>query len=537
MVKTAVLRRQARYRGDAFVHERTQGEPIAFGGEGDDAIIEDMDRLMKLYIDVQQAGFDGTEHRPFAGDGAIFYHGGAGSEGRTLFQQIERNEQSDADAIGLNVSRTLRGIRQIYRFGHEGFLEPIFSKHKVSVAEVRSMADVRGDGAEYDKKRLKCRGAILKEFKQKPRERNADNLAQLVGSYRDHASSLALHRFTANGVRLDDHIRLHQLMMRVVGRLTDFTLMWERDRAYLFFGLVWRHTQTQGLGEPILRLRAPENKNKEFVLDLPPGFRRNGDAAALPLWRENWGMAGPNWSSNGRRRAIDYLSDMPEEHQSWMTRYFLDHARAHEMDVAHAAEMKRKREAGENMPKTASEPPRGNRNPRAQIRNDFAHQNVLAVGGNNAPVSFVKNERRSFTYLVNAVRSLFGYDRKMKNAVSQAVTELLEREGLLIEWTFERDRLKQARITPKVEVHLDMMRREDVDGAPFALPRTSARFTSMAQALFTSAKFGHGESNLVDGKRRGTGNFGYPVGWEEQVSPSLPTGFVARQAISHSESA
>ena len=63
-------------------------------------------------------------------------------------------------------------------------------------------------------------------------------------------------------------------------------------------------------------------------------------------------------------------------------------------------------------------------NPTANIRNNLAHLDMLQ-GGAPAP---------RLTHWVNQTRSLMAYDRKLKNAVSKSVIELMAREGIELRW-------------------------------------------------------------------------------------------------------
>ena len=86
-----------------------------------------------------------------------------------------------------------------------------------------------------------------------------------------------------------------------------------------------------------------------------------------------------------------------------------------------------------------------------QVRNDFAHFNML-------------NPRRSrgatidLTAQVNAARRLMAYDRKLKNALTQSVIELAEREGLHLNWQMPQSSgehvLVDARVRAKQAPHL-----------------------------------------------------------------------------------
>ncbi len=64
------------------------------------------------------------------------------------------------------------------------------------------------------------------------------------------------------------------------------------------------------------------------------------------------------------------------------------------------------------------------------IRNNLAHFNALR-----------KNELINFTELINKVRRLMRYDRKMKNAVSRAIIELMERHNLILDFHMSNHQL------------------------------------------------------------------------------------------------
>ncbi len=89
-----------------------------------------------------------------------------------------------------------------------------------------------------------------------------------------------------------------------------------------------------------------------------------------------------------------------------------------------------------------------------QIRNDFAHLNILAAG--NQPVNL--------TLEINRVRKLMAYDRKLKNAVSKSIIELLQREGLEIIWQMNsadgNHDLENARISSRTIEHIKKASKE-----------------------------------------------------------------------------
>ncbi len=78
-----------------------------------------------------------------------------------------------------------------------------------------------------------------------------------------------------------------------------------------------------------------------------------------------------------------------------------------------------------------------------KIRNTLAHFNMLR-----------KTEPLDLTRLVTDTRALMAYDRKLKNAVSVSIKELLEREGLDLSWRMENHKLEKAQIKSRQATHL-----------------------------------------------------------------------------------
>ena len=65
-----------------------------------------------------------------------------------------------------------------------------------------------------------------------------------------------------------------------------------------------------------------------------------------------------------------------------------------------------------------------------EIRNSLAHFRA-----------FQRGYSPDFTQIVNDVRDLMAYDRKLKNAVSKSIIDLLEKHGFLLNWTSASDHL------------------------------------------------------------------------------------------------
>ena len=101
------------------------------------------------------------------------------------------------------------------------------------------------------------------------------------------------------------------------------------------------------------------------------------------------------------------------------------------------------------------------------VRRDLLHFNMLQRG---------EKEPFDLTVAVNETRRLMAYDRKLKNAVSRSIIELLAREGLDLNWEMRDHRLSGAALKSRQAVHLgDRTITEDLHGAAFV---------AMAGALF-----------------------------------------------------
>ena len=79
-------------------------------------------------------------------------------------------------------------------------------------------------------------------------------------------------------------------------------------------------------------------------------------------------------------------------------------------------------------------------------RDDIAHFNILAEGAKDLNI----------TDQINAARKMMAYDRKMKNAVSKSIKDLMEREGVLLTWKTEEKghNLKISKVHAKEIYHL-----------------------------------------------------------------------------------
>ncbi|ETD01877.1 type VI-A CRISPR-associated RNA-guided ribonuclease Cas13a [Rhodobacter capsulatus] len=147
----------------------------------------------------------------------------------TTARPAEDDPEGDgASEPELRVARTLRGLRQIARYNHMAVLSDLFAKHKVRDEEVARLAEIEDETQEKSQivaaqelrtdlhdKVMKCHPKTIS-----PEERQ---------SYAAAIKTIEEHRFLVGRVYLGDHLRLHRLMMDVIGRLIDYAGAYERD--------------------------------------------------------------------------------------------------------------------------------------------------------------------------------------------------------------------------------------------------------------------------------------------------------------------
>lgn len=463
------------------------------------AVPRTLDKLMALYIRVHSAGFAGNEHMvggdPVASGGWEVLYKGSG-----LF---EPKDGPQGEARQTSFPGTRRGIRHMLRFGSLTVLKGIFERHRVTSAEINDVQ--KWSDATVKKKfdqRHKLHAEIIRMDKTKADEHG---LRALCAQYKEVAVETTLYNFQVNAIRLTEFARLHQLLMRIVGRLADFTLTWERDRIYLFLGMLADQI-TAGGGtlqliqkETRLGLKLSDKQIEALQKQTIPNdsrfakLREDVAVGFLSLWRDGWGFdMNAFWL---------FMELLDEKNREIFKRYFVG-TDANQRDLDNNAQRKQKGQMVRRL---------DNSRGKTQIRNDFAHYNVL------------RKPTANLTYWVNAVRGLLAYDRKLKNAVIPAITDILRDDDLTITWTFAEDRLTHALVEPAIETHLDMLRNPKLRQAcGFSLPQASVRYTSMVQALFSHGLGGHRTLVGMGRAAKHTGQLTYPASLLQRDGNGIP---------------
>ena len=377
---------------------------------GSSAQVEAAGRAFDLHIDMHDAKFEGGRRV----DGAV--------ELKSLFENpaVFARVCPEQPASGAEEDRgryvPWRGLREILRFGALAPLMRIFARRPIKAEAVDALetAETKNENGESPiAARQKRREELhAKWVEKKKRFSDGDRKA-----YRKALAETAAHRRRAAHVRLDNHARLHRLLVRALGRLVDYAGLWERDLYFTTLALIAR------LG-----------KRPRDVFD-DKGLKR---------LREG--------------RIVDALRRLPD-------------------DGAVRGRLEKRFGAGFLDARRGA----------VGVRNDLAHFNMLRDGAT-----------LDLTAAVNDARRLMAYDRKLKNAVSRSVIEMLRREGLDLSWEMKDHRLAGATVAPRQATHLGGGKiRENLHGD---------EFVAMAAALFDGQPRSPDGDDVVSGGGAPAGN-------------------------------
>ena len=336
-------------------------------------------RIFGLYLDMHDTKFEGSAG--LVGAKAL----------KGLFESEKAFSQACPGQPGQDAGRYVpwRGLREILRFGCLRPLMPIFQEHAVGCGEVDKLAEWENvsDGDSRIVKRQKEREELHEKWVKKKLS-DQDKTA-----YGKALADVVRHRHLAAHVRLNNHARLHSLLMGVLGRLVDYAGLWERDLYFTTLALVWRgHKKPDDVfhGTGLDRLKDGR------IVDALRKLKRSQD--------------------NDVKTMVGQLERLFGED-------FLDG------------------KCGE-----------------ASVRNNLMHFNMLQG----------RNPVLNLTETVNDTRRLMAYDRKLKNAVSQSIKEMLAREGLDLTWEMRGHRLECAKIKVRQAIHLkDKNIKENLHGDQF----------------------------------------------------------------------
>ena len=76
----------------------------------------------------------------------------------------------------------------------------------------------------------------MQQIQESDNERDRNIAAD---SYMCSSTLSLMHDFKIRTARMEDHTRAHRIMTRVIARLMDFAVTWERDRLFMLVGIIY----------------------------------------------------------------------------------------------------------------------------------------------------------------------------------------------------------------------------------------------------------------------------------------------------------
>ncbi|RCK54224.1 hypothetical protein TH25_02650 [Thalassospira profundimaris] len=195
--------------------------------------IADLQSVLMLYLDMHDAKFTGGAALHGIEKFAEFFVEKA--DFRAVFPPQSLQDQDR--------SIPRRGLREIVRFGHLPLLQHMSGTVKITHDNVVAWQTARtpdATGTSPIARRQKQREELHALAVERPaRFRNAD-----LHNYMHALVDVIKHRQLSAQVTLSDQVRLHRLMMGVLGRLVDYAGLWERDLYFVLLALLYHHGVT-----------------------------------------------------------------------------------------------------------------------------------------------------------------------------------------------------------------------------------------------------------------------------------------------------
>ncbi|WP_256371586.1 type VI-A CRISPR-associated RNA-guided ribonuclease Cas13a [Candidatus Tokpelaia sp.] len=365
-----------------IVTDKSHGEQ----GRGGD-ILTRLLAVFDLYIAMHDAQFAGAELASLELDKktaqALFVNPGD-------FRQIFPEKKDGVEDEHLPI----RGLREMQRFG-TSLLHNFYENHKITGTSVARWQELEKIIAQEQRK---LKHLHRDWVKSKNRKNDIKWGAEEETAYKSALKLVTEYRHLTAQVMLQSHVRLHRLLIKILGRLVDFAGLWERD---LYFVLLAR-----------LHLKGVKTE------DIAEQFKDKG--AKL---------------ENGQIVvALRELKDTGLQ--------------------AKVADLLNQKETKE-------------------IRNGFDHFDTLKV--KYFPVNL--------TAEIDKARRLMAYDRKLKNAVTKSVIDLLKRETIELKWSMGADHKleKVSFISSAKAFHLD----KESGNNKIVEELCDSHFIAMAKSLFT----------------------------------------------------
>jgi len=339
------------------------------------AVLTQLLDVFDLYIAMHDAQFIGAELASLESDKetarALF-------ENKGDFRQIFPEKKDGVEDEHLPI----RGLREMQRFG-TSLLHNFYKKHKITGKSVRRWQELE--------KIIAAKQRELKKLHQdwvnsKKRKNNIKWEEKEENSYEAALKLVTEHRHLTARVMLQSHVRLHRLLIKILGRLVDFAGLWERDLYFVLLAQLYCKGVKDIKGQ--FRDKGKKLKNGQIV----EAFKKLKDDSVKAEITNLLAVKG-----------VDVSCKEPGD-----------------APISYAEKYARLQEENKLLEM---------QDPLVWIRNRFDHFAMLE--GNKLSVNL--------TAEVNKARRLMAYDRKLKNAVTKSVIDLLKRENIELKWSMGAD--------------------------------------------------------------------------------------------------
>ncbi|GHA75511.1 hypothetical protein GCM10009007_15840 [Formosimonas limnophila] len=244
-----------------------------------------------------------------------------------------------------------------------------------------------------------------------------------IEHYKQVISIISAAKQQQSAVLLQDEFKRYQLLINILGRLVDYASLWERDVVFICCALLHQLHQTQpNVLTPIASMKEKDRKkslNEGELSSLVDQVIEKSDLNATPTITALYAAL----------KRMGYKKPSERANGCKMSKY-------------------------------------------KDTRNQLAHFGMLHP----------KQDKLSLSSLIDTTRELMSYDRKLKNAVSYSIIDMLERDGLSVKLTFKDHRIESAKVDSRTIIHLKG--EKDPYDQPITERQHGEHYVQLVQQLF-----------------------------------------------------
>ena len=187
----------------------------------DDATPQGLAEIMELYLAMHNAKFSGAASLHVLAPFKDLYEGDG-------FDRVFNADADDHLSQGM-----MRGLRQMLRFGNDRSFLNLINAGQVTRDEIDWCEEQKSKIATDQAERKRLHKALC-HARIKSKE---DDAVEMLREYKQVVERIDKFTATASRIRLNDHLRAYHFALKVLARLLDYAVIWERDRYFVFLAL------------------------------------------------------------------------------------------------------------------------------------------------------------------------------------------------------------------------------------------------------------------------------------------------------------